>query len=152
VANVGDQVFVDDTGQGEWAQFIKTPTGWVKLATQDSSTVDAQSVGVIVNFNSTSPITIHRVSPGRKVTEVTVEVITPFDGTITLSVGDDGDNGSSANTSRLLSDSQIDLTAIGSYMNTPSYEYGGPLETDVKVYFTATGSSQGQAKVTISYS
>lgn len=147
----GDQVYVTDAGNGEWAHFIASAINagvvtWTKLVNQDSSDVDGKTISVEYEIGAPSAtLDIHSVTPSVRVTLVTIEVTTPFNTTATLNVGDDGLH------TRLVDDSLLDLSTAGTYTVTPSYQFGGTGETMVRAYFTPGTSTQGKAKVTISY-
>ncbi|MFA5491080.1 MAG: hypothetical protein WC284_18020, partial [Candidimonas sp.] len=142
----GDMVFVEDTGEGEWGLYMWNST-WIQLVNQDSSDVDSQTISVLIDYTDISPTFIHRISSGTRVTDVSVEIIQTFDNSsATMSVGDAGDN------QRLFDISMIDMEEIGVYVNRPFYQYGGSTETELYVYFDFNGSTQGQMRVTITYS
>lgn len=143
----GDQVYVVDAGEGEWALFLyKDIGGWTQISNQDSSTVDARTVSVTFDVNTTSPIEICRVSPNARVTQVTVEVLSAFSTNATLTIGDDTIN------NRLMDEAEIDLSTEEKFNSNTVYQYEGTTETMLKAYFTANGSAFGQAKITVSYS
>jgi hypothetical protein len=147
-ATFGDQCFVQDAGNGEWAHYIRTlDNSWVKLSDADSSVTDAQSVEIEVEFNSATNGLIHTISSGRRVSFVTVTVVTPFNGTApTIAVGDAGSN------SRLMTADQNDLTTIADYSTTPSYTYSNSgSDTDIEYYFDPGNSTSGKAVIAITY-
>src|SRR5690606_2914059 len=118
---------------------------WTKMVDQDSSSVDGRSASVTFMFSGVGPFNIARISPLNRITMVSVDVLTAFDITSTLSIGDDADN------ERLGKNQHIDLSTPGSYALTPTYQYGGTDETWIRAYFNPGTSLTGQAKVTISY-
>ena len=73
-------------------------------------------------------------------------MITPFDGAPTITIGDDGDN------ARLFADSLVDLSTAGSYVTTPVFQYTSASDTLIRIYFSAGGATQGEARITITYS
>lgn len=148
--NIGDQVYVSDTGQGEWAFFIVnnkvgSTITWTKLVDQDSSSVDGRTVSQTITYTSPSTTLLTRVSPTNRVSLVTLEVTTPFHTSATLSIGDDALN------ARLVGNQDIDLSTVGTYSITPSYQYGGTDETNINAYLDAGTSTQGSAKIIVSY-
>jgi hypothetical protein len=145
-AFVGDQAYVTDQGNGEWAFFIFTlDSVWVEIANKDSSETDAQSVELAISATSNASATIHTISNNRRVTFVTVTVLDAFNAPATVTVGDSADH------TRLMTVDQNDLTAIGDYSTTPSYTYAGGFDTDINLYFNADGATVGNAIVAITY-
>jgi hypothetical protein len=147
---VGDQIYVADTGNGEWAMYMYagiigvTPT-WYKFTDFDSANTDAKTITVDLFYTQNQPLNIYSVGDTARVVDVTVEVLQTFHPTATLTVGDDSD------TSRLTDVDDVDLSVLGIYSLSPSYQYGGTGETLVKVYYNQGSSTQGQAKITITY-
>jgi hypothetical protein len=147
----GDFSYVTDAGNGEWALFIATTSGtgvganWIQITDQDASDVDARTVTQLVNYNSASPINLGKVSPNRRPETVAVEVLTAFDGTATLTIGD-------ANVAdRLMTANENDLSDLGLvFMTYPVHQYA--TETELRITFAAGGASVGQARVTVTYS
>lgn len=147
VPKIGDQAFVIDAGQEEWALFVWVNDTWILFTNENASDTDAETISIIVNWDDPSTNFIHRVSDGSRILFATVKVLTPFDGTTpTLTIGDSLDN------SRFMSSDHNDLTDEGTYNSTPSFQYDtGGLETEIFAYFAGDGSLAGSAKVTISY-
>ena len=145
-ATFGDQAYVQDHGNGEWGFYIYTlDNTWIKLADQDSSQTDAQSIEVTITPSSSSSELIHTISNNRRVTFVTVSVTEPFNAAATVSVGDDSSN------SRLMTIDQNDLTVSGDYSTTPSYVYEFGTDVPIKLYFNSNGATIGAATVAITY-
>jgi hypothetical protein len=76
---------------------------------------------------------------------VTVEVLEAFHTSADLSIGDDADH------ERLAESQHIDLSTLGTYTITPSYQYGGTEESMIRAYPNPGTSTSGRVKVTISY-
>jgi hypothetical protein len=76
------------------------------------------------------------------VSEVAVNVIDAFDGGADLTVGDSG------NQSRLMSNTNVDLTEDGAYITNPAYVY--PSNTDVNAYLSGS-PTVGNATVTLTW-
>lgn len=144
---VGDQAFVLDKNDGEWGLFIWDGSVWVQTATEESARVDSRSLSTTITFASGSPTSIGEVNDGVRVSPITIEVITPFDGSPIIEVGDVLD------TDRLFEDSLVDLSVVGTYQSTPPFRYNtSGFDTDIIVTFSAGGATVGEAKVTITYS
>jgi hypothetical protein len=150
-AQVGQMAYVTDayadTGRNEWALYIWTIGGWVPVSTQDSAATDARSLEKTVSFDSTgSPIEIGKLSNGRKVTQVMVDVLTAFNGTNpTLSVGDVNDP------AVLIDNSLIDLKSVGAYGVTSDFIYKDGPDTSILITFNFDSSTTGSANVIITY-
>lgn len=143
----GDQCFVQDKGNGEWAHYIRTlDDQWVKIADKDSSETDAQTIELEITHESDLSGVIATISGGSRVSFVTVTVTEQFDGALpTLEVGDDNNN------SRLMTMDQNDLKSSGVYSMTPSYTYSGAGDVDITFSFNSASSSVGKAVIAISY-
>jgi hypothetical protein len=148
----GDQAYIEDAGQGEWAlHMVRSKTldplsvSWTKLVDFDSSTVDGRTVGVTFDYKQAVPLDLYRISPLDRVTVVTVEVLEAFHTSADLSIGDDADH------ERLAESQHIDLSTLGTYTITPSYQYGGTEESMIRAYPNPGTSTSGRVKVTISY-
>lgn len=143
---IGDQAMVLDKGDGDWGMFLFDGSDWFIVSTQESARVDSRTLSVIIDVNSLTTTIIGEVNSNVRVNPVSIEIITPFDGTPTISVGDVDD------ISRLMADTNVDLATLGTYVSTPSFQYPGPSDTDIFVTFSANGATVGQARVTITYS
>jgi len=142
--NPGDQVHVEDAGNGEWKHLIRhSDDTWHLLVTEDASDTDAETLSIEVDTASDEANPIGTVSAGGRVTSVVVRVLEPFDGNATLSVG------TSTNPGELMGNEQVDLTVVGTYTTNPVCQF--TTETDVLAFVDAAGSSGGRAKVTITY-
>ena len=139
----GSTAFVQDDGNGEWAQYIYVSSAWVRQADEDSADTDANTMSVSILPFSSSNTTIGTVSETSRCTGLTVEVLTAFNGAPTLTVGDAGD------ASRLVSNGDIDLSSAGVYTVTSSYQYTA--ETDIVAYYSAGGAGFGSVKIVVSY-
>lgn len=143
----GDQCFVQDKGNGEWAHYIRTlENSWVKIADKDSSDTDAQTIEIEIDHESDANDVIYTVSGGSRVTFVTVTVTEQFNGVNPLiSIGDADDS------ARLMTNDQNDLKSLGAYSTTPSYIYSGSADVDITFTFDAANSTSGKAVIVISY-
>ncbi|NJO65155.1 MAG: hypothetical protein HC836_45715 [Richelia sp. RM2_1_2] len=147
---LGDQAYVLDKGDGEWGLYLATgnsPTpNWTITATEESAKTDSDTYSITITPASSAITFIGEVNSGSRVTVVTVDVTTAFNGAPTLTVGDIGV------TDRLISNDQLDLSELGTYQSMPAHIYNGGLDHDINAYFTAGGATVGSAKVTITYS
>ncbi len=159
---IGDQAYVIDSndGQGnnvgEWSLWIYNGTTWVETANQDSAETDAKSLERTLTVAS-SPITdIGEISTGRRVTLITVEILTPFDAPATLSVGYLINNPvpQSPVVEGLMPSALIDLTTPGTYTTTTDVLFGiDTVQGDVmvKTFLTLNGATVGSAQIIVSY-
>ena len=166
---LGDQTYVQDGATtSEWEMFLlhtlpgSDITEWSKIATLDSAATDARTIETFVNFNDSNPQLLGNISDGSRVTTITINVITIFDGADPapkLSIGDDGDNGRIIGDDPLkdyLSEPDFDLKVVGTYTLNVDYVYDGTEtpgtdDTDINAYFDFAGATQGQARVLVTY-
>lgn len=144
---IGDEVFVNDTGNGEWSKWLYDGSQWKLIATEDSARTDADVLSITLDYTNIGTNLIGTVSNNSRVTNVSVEVLVPFDDVnSTLNIGDSDVN------DRVMSNDIIDLTEVGTYNFTPSYVYDQGGDTDINAYLDASLSTQGQIKIIVSYS
>ncbi len=159
---VGDQTYVidSDDGQGnhvgEWSMWLFDGTIWVEISNQDSASTDAKSLEYTLTTASPGSINIGEVSTGRRITLITVEMITPFDGAPTLDIGYQVNNPSPPPPvpTGLMTASVIDLTVSGTYTTSTDVLFGtDTLQGDITVTgtFTLGGATFGEAQIIVSY-
>lgn len=167
---IGDQAYVMDSndGQGnnvgEWSLWLYNgdplPGGWVQTSNQDSASTDAKSLEYSLLTTSPSAISIGTISTGRRVSLITVEVITPFNSpTASLSIGYSINNPPApplpaVDTSGLMITGLIDLTITGTYTTTTDILFGiDTVDGDVEITstFHNNGASLGKAQIIVSY-
>jgi hypothetical protein len=143
--NIGDQVRVNNVGNNRWGLFIySTGNVWSLISTQEAVATDAQTINLIVNYNSTSPTQIVQVLSGTKIIEATIRVITPFNGTTpTITIG-----GTSSNDS-VMAINHSDLKTIGFYEKSSEFVY--PVDSIVNYYLNTSGSTAGSLELTLTY-
>jgi hypothetical protein len=73
-ALVGDQCYVIDDGNGEWATFIYSGTQWTKVSGERSVAVDARTIKEVVALPGATT-TIGTVSEDRRILNVSVTVL-----------------------------------------------------------------------------
>lgn len=150
--NDGDIIEVTDMGDGEYGVYIAkrdnpTATGHLTLiSTNDSAGSDAQTLSASATYNGAT-LTLGNLSASTKPMQVMVNVTTAYNGSSTLTVGDDASN------SRLMSTSYVDLTETGVYVTNPSYVYSNASDAGntLKVYQSQGTSTQGAATVYVTY-
>jgi hypothetical protein len=143
---IGDQVFVVDSGNGEWAQYLWDGSSWVVIATQDSAKTDADTIHLLLNYTySSNTYEIGKISNNSRITLITVVVNNSFDGSPTLTIGDVGDN------ERLMDNEIHDLSATGTYVIHSDHLYDTGSDVSINAYFDPGGSSQGDIEIILSY-
>jgi hypothetical protein len=159
---VGDQSYVidSDDGQGnnvgEWSMWIYNGSVWIETANQGSAETDAKSLEYTVLTSTPSVQNIGEISTGRRVTLITVEVITPFDGPAALSVGYLINNPTPQPPvpAGLMPTGLIDLTVAGTYTTSTDILFGTDTvqgDVTVRAYFDLNGSTVGAAQIIVSY-
>lgn len=151
----GDQAYVIDTGLGEWGLYLYNGSNWIQVANHDSSTVDARTL--ITTFNapiaggsSSSVQNMGSISPGRKITTVSVEVTNPFTGgsqEATIEVG------TSSNPDQFFTVTDSDLVTQEEFIILPEYVHAATEVSELMVqarlnHFSAT---QGTVTVKVTY-
>ena len=96
----------------------------------------------------TGSVVLGNISQGSKITSVTIDVTTNFDGTgPEITVGDAGD------VDRLMTADESDLIDTGvAYESTPNYIYTNATDTNILAYLTVNGATQGSLTVTVTFS
>jgi len=159
---IGDQVYVIDSDDGEgnnvgeWSMWLWDGSEWVQTSNEDSATTDAKSLEYTLTTSDTSTINIGRISTGRRVTLITVEVITPFNGTAALNIGYQVNNPDfpSSVPNGLMTTALIDLSVAGTYTTTSDVLFGTDTEQgDITVTgnFVLGGATTGVAQIIVSY-
>ena len=153
-ALTGDQVHVLDSGESEWALYLRSGGTWTLLANEDSAATDANSLShtfttPVGGFGNTSTITLGRISSNSRVLSVLVEVTTIMAGysggipSLKVGVSSDPD--------RFQGVDENDLESAGSYITNPDYHYAGATELEIKCTLAHFGSTTGDIKVTVTY-
>lgn len=159
---IGDQAYVinSDDGQGnhvnEWSMWLYDGVSWIQTSNQDSASTDAKSLESTFTFSSAANFNIGELSTGRRVTLITVEVQTPFDGTPTLDIGYQVNNPSPPPPvpAGLMTSAVIDLTVAGTYTTSTDILFGTDTaqgDVTVTALFTNGGATTGQAQIIVSY-
>jgi len=159
---IGDQAYVinSDDGNGnnvgEWSNWLFDGAVWVEISNQDSASTDAKSLEYTLTTLSPALVNIGTISTGRRVTLITVEVTTPFDGTPTLNIGYQVNNPvpPPAVPAGLMTAGLIDLTVAGTYTTSTDILFGtDTVQGDVTVTstFTLGGATVGSAQIIVSY-
>ena len=143
-ALVGDQSYVIDAGNGEWATFTYDGTQWTKVSGERSVATDARTLVLDVNLSTTTGTqTIGHISADRTVISVRVLVTTtaPADAEVTV--------GTSANTSAFTQARDSILSQIGQYTTNPDYRTTD--YTEVVAEITNPTPGAGQFTIILTY-
>lgn len=88
-----------------------------------------------------SPTALYETVAGEWVVECRLHIITPFDGTVTFTVGEPG------GTSRLMAADDSDPSEAGVYVSLPLYQY--PAVATINLYTSASGNTTGAGVIFI---
>jgi hypothetical protein len=159
---IGDQAYVIDSDDGdgnnvgEWSLWLFDGAEWVETSNQDSATTDAKSIEHTVDYDSDNSIDIGKISTGRRVTLITVEVLTPFHATSTLSIGYSISNpgGTVTEAAGLMDSGLIDLTSAGTYTTQTDILFGTDTvsgDVNITAGYVSGSATTGSAQIIISY-
>jgi hypothetical protein len=141
---VGDQCYVIDAGNGEWATFTYDGTQWTKVGGERSVATDARTLVLDVDLSTTTGTqSIGFISSDRTVISVRVLVTAagPADAEVTV--------GTSSNTSAFLQSRDSILSQIGQYTTSPDYRTTA--YTEVVAEITRPTPGAGQFTVILTY-
>lgn len=149
----GDMVYVVNKGDSEWGMYLYTGSVWEITGTQDSATVDAKTLTatfVLPLTGDTTVKTMGSISAGRKITTVSVEVIsaiTGYSSTPSVSVGTATDQ------ELFLDENSSDLLDPGVYFGFPEYVYDpeATQELEVEASLSHFGATTGEVIVKVTY-
>lgn len=143
-SKVGHIAYVSDVGNGEWAMYVYTASGWVETSNEDSARTDAFTAQATLTNTDTAPVLVTKISSGRRVTLITVEVNEIFGSDAELSIVE------SINNQLILTNDLVDLTNIGTY-TTQSDIVLGPGDTDILATLIPGATAQGSLTITLTY-
>ena len=72
---VGDQAYVIDDGNGEWALFMWNGSAWTRFQNQRSESTDAKTIESVYTFPGTGDIQIGAITEGRRLLKISVVVL-----------------------------------------------------------------------------
>ncbi len=159
---VGDQAYVLDSNDGNgnnvglWSLWLYNGSTWIQISNQDSATTDAKSLEYTITTTTTTSVNIGSISTGRRVSLITVEVITAFDALATLEIGYSINNPTTPTSvpNGLMDASLIDLSIVDTYTTSTDILFGTDTpqgDVTVTANFSNGNSAQGEAKIIISY-
>lgn len=141
---VGDQCYVIDDGNGEWATFTYDGSVWTKVGGQRSVATDARTLVLDVNLSTTTGTqSLGYISAGRTVISVRVLVTTlgPIDAEVSVGIVSD--------TSEFFESRDAILSQIGQYATNPDYRTTA--YTEVVAEITNPTPGAGQFTVILTY-
>ena len=146
----GDQAYVINKGDGEWGLYLFTGDNWVEISNQDSATVDAKTLTTtftmpISGFGVSTTQSLGNISPGRKITSISVEVTDAFEGH-SGSILPNVEVGTIADPDLFYNDDSNELTEEITFYQTPEYLYPADNQQDLIVrarcnHYGATGGN-----------
>jgi hypothetical protein len=151
---VGDQAYVISKEDSEWGLYQYTGVEWVEIASKDSAATDARTLRGVYSFPAVggpvSVLNLGDMSPGRKVIEVTVDVVEPvanYTTPPTLTVGFSTDHDA------LMRNSVLDLESVGKYQVSSEYIYPESNTNDLILssYLTHGDATEGNVIVRVTY-
>ena len=141
---IGDQAYVIDDGNGEWALFVWNGAAWQRVGNQRSDATDARTLTLDIDLSTTSGVqSLGYISAGRTVIGAKVLVTTagPSDATVTI--------GTSTNNSAFAEANDSRLSQTGLYTVNPDYRITSYTEVVANVSRPTPGS--GNFTVMITY-
>ena len=72
---VGDQAYVIDDGNGEWALFLWDGSAWTRFQNQRSESTDAKTLELVHTFSASGDISIGAITAGRRLLKISVIVL-----------------------------------------------------------------------------
>lgn len=149
----GDQAYVINKGDGEWGLYLYDGSDWIPISNADSASTDAKTLIAEFVMPLTGNVTTElmgNVSPGRKITSVSVDVNEVFVGAIstpTVTVG-------TLAIPELFMDANTSvLTEPTVFITNPEYIHEATNTQDMVVYATINhyGASGGNVVVKLTY-
>ena len=143
-ALVGDQCYVIDAGNGEWATFTYDGQQWTKVGGERSVATDARTLVLDVDLSTTTGTqTIGYISSDRTVISVRVLVTTPAPADAEVTVG------TNTTTSAFTQARDSILSQIGQYTTNPDYRTTD--YTEVVAEITRPTPGAGQFTIILTY-
>lgn len=136
-ALVGDQCYVIDAGNGEWATFTYDGTQWTNVGGLRSAAVDARTLVLDVDLSTMSGVqSIGFISADRTVISVKILVVSPCPQDATVTVG------TAANTTELVDSVDSILSRTGQYSVDATYRTSSYTEIVADVINPTPGPGQ----------
>ncbi len=153
----GDQAYVINKGDGEWGLYLYTGSAWVEISNQDSATVDAKTLTTTftmpaTGFGTSTTQNLGNISPGRKITSVSVDIEDPFTG-YTGSILPNVEVGTIADHDLFFDDVSNELTETMTFYQTPEYLYSTTNTQDliIRARCNHYGATSGNVTVKVTF-
>ena len=153
----GDQAYVTNKGDGEWGLYLYTGSAWVEISNQDSATVDAKTLTTTftmpaAGFGTSTTTNMGNISPGRKITSVSVDIEDPFTG-YTGSILPNVEVGTIADPDLFFDDVGNELTETTTFYQTPEYLYDATSTQDLVIRARCNhyGATAGNVTVKVTF-
>ena len=143
---VGDQTYVIDAGNGEWAIYLWDGSAWSLFSSQRSSTTDARTLVADIDLSTIDTTgyriyTLGNITDGRNIKDIKVLVTAPCPTDTTIEIMQDG--------VALTDPNDAVLTQVGQYTIDSDYRTNGYTEVAAKVNVGTLGT--GQLTVILTY-
>ena len=156
-AMAGDQAYVTNSGDGEWALYLYDGSGWIEISNEDSATVDAKTMQTsfsmpIGGFGNSSTNNLGNISPGRKIQSVSVDVTTAFTG-YSGSTLPNIEVGTVADPDSYVDEVSNDCTSAEMFISNPEYTYPATETQDqlIRVRCNHYGATAGNVTIKLTY-
>jgi hypothetical protein len=153
----GDQAYVTNKGDGEWGLYLYTGSEWMEISNADSATTDAKTLTTtftmpVAGFGNSTTQVLGNISPGRKITTVSVESTTQFSG-YTGNIKPNVEVGTVSDVDLILDDISNDLTDTTIFYANPEFVYPETETQDlsIRVRLNHYQSSAGSVVVKLTY-
>jgi hypothetical protein len=141
---VGDQAYVIDAGNGEWAVFVFDGSQWKRVGNERSDATDARTLVLDVDLSTTTGVqSIGYITSDRTVIGVKILVTAPGPSNATVTVG------TAANTNEFVTAEDSILSQTGQYSIDSSYRTTS--YTEVVAEITRPTPGAGQFTVILTY-
>jgi|TARA_B110000444_G_scaffold250992_1_gene278230 hypothetical protein len=156
-AMTGDQAYVTNAGDGEWALYLYDGSQWVEISNQDSATVDAKTLTTTFTmpaggFGNSTTNNLGNISQGRKIVSVSAEVHTAFTG-YSGSIEPNIEVGTVADPDQFCDSPSNDLTETSDFMCFPEFIHpaNAGQELIIRARCNHYTSSAGNVTVKVTY-
>ena len=142
----GDQAYVLDAGNGEWAMFIWDGSEWLPFGNERSEATDAKTLTQEFDLTtlSTGEQSLGFISAGRRVVDITINVVDANGDGNTIEIF--ADNSGTQTTLMHVDDSNLSIN--GAYSTTSTYTTTGYEE--IKAMITV-GNAVSSLKISLTY-